>query len=423
MRNKPALILLLTANAVSGFAQGISMLAIPWYFAKVLQKSEVFALIYGIATFATLFWGLYAGTLIDRFPRKKIFLAANTVGFFILGSVALSGYMLGEVPYYLIGVVFVATIFNYNIHYPTLYAFAQEFSEQKNYAKTNSLIEIQGQSTSVLAGALAAILLTGINNEFLHKLGIDFFSNFDIKPWELHDIFMMDAISYLLGFGIVYFIKYTPVKKLKVETGSLLSRLKSGLRYLKENPLVFLFGNASYSIFVVLLVQVHMLLPLYVTNHLKAGSWVYAGSEMIYSVGALLAGIFTRKIFQKTSTVQSVIIMMIVTSLIFIWCTYANHFWVLLMFSFIIGLTNAGTRILRITWLFNHVPNNVIGRAGSVFQTINVLLRTAFIALFSLPFFNVNGNIRWAYFICGVFVLLSTIPLMIYHKNLEHLKA
>ena len=115
MRNKPALILLLTANAVSGFAQGISMLAIPWYFAKVLQKSEVFALIYGIATFATLFWGLYAGTLIDRFPRKKIFLAANTVGFFILGSVALSGYMLGEVPYYLIGVVFVATIFNYNI--------------------------------------------------------------------------------------------------------------------------------------------------------------------------------------------------------------------------------------------------------------------------------------------------------------------
>jgi len=72
LKNKKALYLLLSANAISHFAQGISMLAIPWYFAKHLNAASIFSIIYSIATFASLFWGLYAGTLIDRFPRKNI---------------------------------------------------------------------------------------------------------------------------------------------------------------------------------------------------------------------------------------------------------------------------------------------------------------------------------------------------------------
>ena len=44
--------------------------------------------------------------------------------------------------------VFGITIFNYNIHYPNLYAFGQEITEPKNYGKLNSYIEVQGQVTS-----------------------------------------------------------------------------------------------------------------------------------------------------------------------------------------------------------------------------------------------------------------------------------
>ena len=62
MQNKSALYLLIAANAVSGFAQGISMLAIPWYFSDILRSSSTFGIIYGGATFLTLFWGLYVGT-------------------------------------------------------------------------------------------------------------------------------------------------------------------------------------------------------------------------------------------------------------------------------------------------------------------------------------------------------------------------
>ena len=39
--------------------------------------------------------------------------------------------------------VFGLTMFNYNIHYPNLYAFVQEITDKKHYGKINSYIEVQ----------------------------------------------------------------------------------------------------------------------------------------------------------------------------------------------------------------------------------------------------------------------------------------
>ena len=82
--NTRALFLLFTADAVSGFSQGLTMLAIPWYFAKQNQSST-FTLAYGFITLLVLFFGLYAGTLVDKYSRKGNFLAINLIcGSFIL---------------------------------------------------------------------------------------------------------------------------------------------------------------------------------------------------------------------------------------------------------------------------------------------------------------------------------------------------
>ena len=79
MQNRQAIILLFIANIISGLAQGISMIAIPWYFVEVVSRPEVFASAYIIITFLTLFWGLYAGTLVDRHPRKKLFIIVGLI--------------------------------------------------------------------------------------------------------------------------------------------------------------------------------------------------------------------------------------------------------------------------------------------------------------------------------------------------------
>jgi len=94
LKNQKALILLFSANAISGFAQGVSMLAVPWYFAQ-LDISSQFNLLFGGVTFANIFWGLYAGTLVDRFNRKQLFLTTNIIEGVVLLMVAAGGWFAG----------------------------------------------------------------------------------------------------------------------------------------------------------------------------------------------------------------------------------------------------------------------------------------------------------------------------------------
>lgn len=412
---------MIAANAVSGFAQGISMLAIPWYFSDILNQSSTFGLIYGIATCVTLFWGLYVGTLVDKYSRKRIFMLVNLCGGLIIGSIAVTGFYLGEVPTALIGLVFCTTIFIYNIHYPTLYAFGQEITERSNYGKINSIIEVQGQAVSVLSGAFAAILITGVNQEFLNNIGLSSWS-IRIEPWSLHEIFLMDACTYFLAFILIALIKYTAIKEKIIDKGSLFERLKQGAAFLKNEKLLFYFGICSYAIFAMLLIHIHQLMPIYVNKHLGASSAVYAGAEMFYAVGALLSGIGIRWVFKKTNTIKAVIIMMLMSIFVFELTAFTQQSMILIGVCFVLGLTNAGTRVLRITYLFNHIPNHIIGRTGSVFQTLNVLTRLTFIALFSLTFFAKEDNIIWAYVISGLFILISLFPLLINYKKLVNLK-
>ena len=72
---------------VAGFAQGITMLSIPWYLVSDRGDAEgklVNAIMVATVTLLALFWGIYAGTLIDRYNRKRIFQVLNGIDSLVL---------------------------------------------------------------------------------------------------------------------------------------------------------------------------------------------------------------------------------------------------------------------------------------------------------------------------------------------------
>tara|TARA_B100000902_G_scaffold137256_1_gene135488 strand:- start:25951 stop:27240 length:1290 start_codon:yes stop_codon:yes gene_type:complete len=421
MKNKKAISLLFLSNIISGFAQGISMIAIPWYFVEIVGRPEVFATAYIFITFATLFWGLYAGTLIDRYSRKKLFIIINLVCGLIIGSIAISGFYSNYVNDLLVIIVFATTIFNYNVHYPNLYAFGQEITEKKNYGKLNSYIEIQGQSTSILAGAFAALLLTGTTNNSMNLGGFIINLPFNIQPWNIYEIFLMDAITYMLVILIFLQIRYNRIAKEDKDYGNLFNRLKQGIAYLKKHPLIFKFGFMSYILFAFLLVEIHILLPTYVHNFLKANGDIYASAEVYYSLGAILAGIFIIRLFKQKNPIFGIILLMMIVSLFLAGMTFIDSLWYFFIANLILGLTNAGVRILRTTYLFNHIPNNIIGRTSSVFNSLNIMVRMCLIGTFAMNFFLTDDNIRWGYLVGSIMIVIATIPLFILYKSLVNL--
>ena len=422
MKNKKAISLLFLSNIISGFAQGISMIAIPWYFVEVVGRPEVFATAYLFITFATLFWGLYAGTLIDRYSRRNLFILINLVCGLIIGTVAISGFFSSNMNDLLVILVFATTIFNYNVHYPNLYAFGQEITEKSNYGKLNSYIEIQGQSTSILAGAFAALLLTGTTNKSINLGGFTIRFPFEIEPWGIHEIFLMDAITYMIVILIFMQIKYSRVVTDKVEVGTLFTRLKSGISYLKKHPLIFRFGLTSYMLFAFLLVEIHILLPAYVHDFLQGKGDIYASAEVYYSLGAILAGIFVIRFFRNKNPIFGIILLMLIVSFAFAGMTFIKSLVYFFIANFILGLTNAGVRVLRTTYLFNHIPNNIMGRTSSVFNSLNIMVRMCLIGLFAIPFFLTNDNVRWGYLVGAVMVILAIIPLVLHYKSLVNLE-
>ncbi len=418
MKNRQAIILLFIANSISGCAQGISMIAVPWYFADVLDEPRIWGLLYAAVTFISLFWGLYAGTLVDRFNRKRLFLGENAVGGFLILSIAALGFYLGEVPMLMAGAVFAITFFIYNIHYPTLYAFVQEITEQKDYNRITSYLEIQGQLTYMIAGALGAILLSGIEAGPNELLGTTINMPFTVEPWELYEVFLMDGCTYVLSFLIISMISYQSLVKRKADQGSIIERLKVGIDFLKRNPLLFVFGNAAYFVFVTTLVSGLLLNPNFVSNFLKADGSVFALSELTFAFGAIISGISIQWFFRNRNILGCIIMTLLGALMLFI-IGGTSSVAVFLIASMFQGTANSGARIMRVTYLFKRVPNQVIGRTFGVFQLINVLFRIVFISLFSLPFFI--ENISFAYYGFGLATVVAAVILIAYYRKLKDL--
>lgn len=394
------------------------MIAIPWYINNTLGLSSLFGQLFLGITFVSLFWGLYAGALIDRFNRRNIFIANAAVGCAILFSVAGYGYYHGELPLSLVALILGATFFIYNLHYPNLYAFAQEITEPRHYSRITSWIEIQGQATTAVAGAVAAMLLAGTDDGFLNLLGLRIPVGISFEPWALHEIFLMDGITYIIAIAIISTIKYQSVAERVPDLSPVLQRVRTGIRFLVNNPLLFLFGVATHAIFVTILISNFYLVAVYINNHLERGVDVYGAFEMFFALGSLFSGVFIASIFRGTTTVKALILLMHLTAVIYATFTFNEWIPVFYLSGFLLGLSNAGTRILRMTYLFKRVPNTVIGRVGSVFIMFNVCFRLLFIALFAIPFFTEGKNIVYPYGVFMIFLLITAAVLISYYTKL-----
>lgn len=406
MQNSKAVTRLIWANAISGFAQGITMIAIPQYFINVLHAKGAYNQLFLYVTLAVLLWGPYAGSLVDRYQRKWLFFGLSLTGAVVLLSAAASGFIQGEVAGWMTAMVFVFTILNYNLHYPALYAFTHELISGKDYARINSRLEIQSQVTSMLAGAAAAVVISGIQARD---------GSFYLEPWPLHLIFLIDGLTYTVGALLVYSIRYTPVTSDAVDTSGIVERLKRGWVFLLSNKKILVFGLCSYVVFATLIVFGYYVMQVYAYEKLMVVATTVAISEVAYTLGAVASGFTTQKLMQKVQKVHLILVYMGMTVLLLLALVIFPNVPVFMVASAFYGLTNSGIRIARVTWMFEHVPNRMLGRSGSVFNNFNVLFRLFFIFMAGTAF--MEEEINYAILMLAASVLLAMIPLIVFRKR------
>ena len=139
---------------------------------------------------------------------------------------------------------------------------------------------------------------------------------------------------------------------------------------------------------------------------------IFSFADVTYCLGAVISGIITYSILKKINYLDYVVSLIIVSGFAFLFMIKYQNLKIFFICSLIIGITNASTRITRMTYFFNKIPNRLIGRTNTVFNTINTLIRSVLIAIFSHTWFSEGENVIVAYEIGVVVLIAFAIPLI-----------
>lgn len=415
MQNRQALNLLIAANIISGIAQGISMISIPWYINNILGEPALFGTVYAISCVLSLFWGIWSGAITDRYDRLKVMMGYNTIAGIFITAISLWGFWQGSLSGIVVMIVFAFNFMLYIIHYPTLYAFVQEITEPQRYGTVASKLEIQGQTATFLAGAGAAILLEG--GSHLQLLSWQVQLPFHIAAWDMHKIFFVDGISYFIAVLIFSFIKYVRIADRIIDTGSIRERLRTAHTFYKKNPSVVYFGLGSAGVFLTIITGTNQVTPLYIKDFLHASASVYASAEMYFALGAIIAGFFIKKITQDHKEIRYILIASLLSLLLYFTLITYYHVQVFLMIFLLLGFFNATIRIMRFSIFFQVIPNAIYGRIGSYINIYFTIIRLFVILLLTQSFFY--ENVVYAYALMMLLILLGMIVVYMSRKNLQ----
>lgn len=370
------------------------MIAIPWMLVSSENGSAVFGYVTICMTIISFLITPLVGNLIDKMSRKKLLLTSNIVSFFMLLLFSVIGFvgLSYEIWHYII--IYIIGSLYYTLFFPTMFALNQEIFHKDQYKMLNGTMEVQGQLSSVIAGALASILLS---------------------KWELHYILLLNVLAYIAAIYLYVKIPYVRSKNSEAK-GISKSKGTEGLTYMMKRPAMFLFLFLSIMPFIGVMIT-NYLFPVYLADVLKASGSFYGIQSMTYGVGAVLAGIIVpiiaRKLGDEKTIIYSVITYTIAISLIVI----ANiPFYLSLMFF--IALGNSGARVARNSFLMDRIPNEIIGRVDSLFRTVGLLLRIVLLGIFT-GMVSAGLIIYCFIVLSGIFIAASIFIIVSWKKGFE----
>ncbi|MCM3077561.1 MULTISPECIES: MFS transporter [Brevibacillus] len=352
------------SNLFSGFGQGMTMIGIAWYLVEKTGSAQLLGSTMFTSALLMFFIGPYIGTLIDRFSRKKMLLFENLMGFTVLGILAIWGFW-GTYSEWMLILIYLVTTFMYQIHYPTQSALVQESYEPRHYGSINSLLEIEGQTASVLSGGLAGILL---------------------QYYGLHVVLIFNACTYLFAFSLLSTMKYTFSLEGEARANkgvSWLTQLGQSWTYIREKRGFLIFGIAAFMPFIVVMAT-NLLKPVYINQTLKADVITFSLAEMTYAIGAVAAGLLILVLVQKLGEFQAMVGNILLFAMAMVAMVALPYGWALIAAYTFYGWCNASVRLIRQSLYMSMVPRHMMGRVMSFFNSIGMMMRLILIGFFTL---------------------------------------
>lgn len=347
---------LLLANLTGSIGSGVTIFAVPWLLVQQPGGSATYGFVTLVTTIVLFCFMPYYGVWVDRHSRKTMLLGSELFGFTAMGLLALAATFAGQGAGILAAVYFCGMLY-YTLHYPAKFAFLQQVFDKSQYQSLMGLIEIQGQTAMMIAGGLGVLLVEHVS---------------------LPTILLFDTATYLCSFAIQSTIPY---RATHLESGaapapaSAWRAIGEGWQWLRERPQLAVFFAASLTPFICIMVG-NYLFPIYVVQTLHAGAWVLGVGEIIFALGAILAGASLPRLISAYSAQRTVPFTMVLFAGGLLLAVVAPFVPLYLLGALLLGYGNAGSRVARGAAILHLVDNRVMGRVGSFYHAYDRVLRT-----------------------------------------------
>ncbi len=351
---------IILANVASAIGSGITMIAIPWLLVTSDNGNEVFGYVAICMTIINFILTPYLGYLIDKISRKTMLLTSKVISLTALALFSGAGFVGVDYELWHYIVIYMIGSLYYTIFYPTMFALNQELFHKNQFKVLNGTMEVQGQLSSMVAGAIASVLLL---------------------KWDLHYILLLDVCTYALA---IYFFVKIPYGRKRLEStvsGGSKVNASAGINFMKREPGMFLFLLASSLPFIGVMLT-NYLFPVYLADVLKVEGNIYGIQGMVYGLGAVLAGVFIPLAARKFEDVKLVAGMMILFTMaisVMVYLPVGGY----LMMMLLIAVGNSGARVARNAFMMERIPNEIIGRVDGLLRTVGLLLRIVLLGLFT----------------------------------------
>lgn len=265
--------LFLTSQAISLFGSSVVSFAIVWFITRQTHSGLWVSLLTVSSYLPQFVVSFYAGVWADRYSRKKLIIAADTMiaAFtcllvFLIPQFTNTGIMMAS----LIAISFIRSV-GAGIQTPAVSAMIPSLVPEEKLMKINGYNASIQSAVQFAAPAAAGLVLS-------------------VMP--LSAVLMIDIVTAVIGIGIFCFVS-VPIREAteplqNEKSGSMFSDMKKGFSYvLSEHRLKYLIF--SYGLFILLCVPAGFLCSLYVTRYFS-DSYIYLSSVELAGFAGMTAG-------------------------------------------------------------------------------------------------------------------------------------
>lgn len=337
-------LLLWFGQTVSSFGSRASHIVLPLLILDLTHSPAQAGFVGAITTIPYALLGLYAGTLTDRLNRKKVMMITDVGRMLAMGSVFVALWM-GQIT--IIQLYIVALLEGIFFVFFDLAEIAsiKRIVGKENLATATAQNMVTDSTSLLLGPSLGATLYQTVGKSI---------------P------FLVDAISYIVSFLSLFFIKTEFQEERQEKNLNLKEDLMEGIRWLLRNPIIRSMAllNAAQTF-----VYADIYLIIIVLAKEQHASATQIGAVVsIAAIGSIIGSIFGVRILKRFNAGHILIGVSWIQALLFPLYILAPNFIVIGIITAAIFIFNPISGVTVITYRLSKIPDDLQGRVNSVYR-------------------------------------------------------